>query len=149
MLAKHLITWAAWTWEGHKMQAQLSLCLWGVPEYLHLSRLDLRSAYNPGPASDSSQQSDLEPKQCRLGKHTCCEWGQTYCGRDTESTSHTRQWHLFTVFLPPHSTTEQVSLKKCPAPPPCVRVEIGHWRDHQKQEAKTEGTALEVTGAID
>ena len=31
-LAKHLATWAAQTWEGHKTQAQLSLCLCGVPE---------------------------------------------------------------------------------------------------------------------
>jgi len=26
--------------------------------------------------------------------------------------------------------------------------EIRHWRDQQTEEAKTEGTALEVTGAI-
>ena len=38
--------------------------------------LDLGSAYNPGLASDSSQQSNLEPKQCRQGKHTCREWGK-------------------------------------------------------------------------
>ena len=56
---------------------------------------------------------------------------------------------LFAVFLPPHSTTEQVSLKKCPPPPPCVRAEIRHGRDQETEEAKTEGTALEVTGAID
>ena len=56
---------------------------------------------------------------------------------------------LFAASLPPHSMTEQVSLKKCPPPPPCVRVEIRHWRDQQTEEAKTEGTALEVTGAID
>ena len=62
------------------MQAQLSLCFCGVPEYLNLSGLDLGSAYNPGLASDSSQQSNLEPKQCRQGKHTRCEWGQTQCG---------------------------------------------------------------------
>ena len=63
-LAKHLVILAAQTWEGHKMQAQPSLCLCGVPEYLNLSGLDLGSAYNPGPASDSSWQSNLEPKQC-------------------------------------------------------------------------------------
>ena len=51
--------------------------------------------------------------------------------------------------LPPHSTTEQVSLKKCPPLPPCVRVENRHWRDQQTEEAKTEGTSLEVTGAVD
>ena len=33
--------------------------------------------------------------------------------------------------------------------PPCVKVEIRHWRDQQTKEDKTEGTALEVTDAID
>ena len=62
------------------MQAQPSLCFCGVPEYLNLSGLDLGSAYNPGLASDSSWQSNLEPKQCRQGKHTRREQGQTQCG---------------------------------------------------------------------
>ena len=53
-LAKHLVAWAARTWEGHKMQAQPSLYLCGVPENLNLSSLDLGSAHNPGPALDSS-----------------------------------------------------------------------------------------------
>ena len=146
MLAKHLVTWAAWTWEGHKMQAQPSLCLWGIPKYLNLSGLDLGSAYNPGPASDSSRQSNLEPKQCRQGKHTHHEREQTQCGWVTAST---HQCYLLAASLPPHSTTEQVSLKKCPPPPPCVRAEIRHWRDQQTEEAKTEGTSLKVTGVID
>ena len=30
-----------------------------------MSNLGLESAYNPGPASESSWQSNLEPKQCR------------------------------------------------------------------------------------
>ena len=59
------------------MQAQSSLHFCGVPDYLNLSGLDLESAYNPGPASDSSWQSNPEPKQCRQGKHTHCEQGQT------------------------------------------------------------------------
>ena len=122
------------------------VCFCGVPKYLNLSGLDLGNAYNPGLASDSSRQSKLEPKHCRQGKHTRHEQGQTQCGRDTEST---HPCYLFAVFLPPHSTTEQVSLKKCPPLPPCVRVEIRHWRDQQTEEAKTEGTALEGTGAID
>ena len=137
-----MVTWAAWTWEGHKTQAQPSLRLWGLPEYLNLSSLDLGDAYNPGPASDSSQQSNLEPKQCRQGKHTRREWGQTQCGWDTASTG---QCYLFAAFLLPHSTTEQVSLKKCPPPSPCVWAEIRHLRDQQTEEAKTEGTTLEVT----
>ena len=71
---------AAWTWEGHKTQVQPSLHLCGVPENLKLSGLDLGSAYNPGSASDSSQQSNLEPEQCRLGNHTHHEQGQMQCG---------------------------------------------------------------------
>ena len=79
------------TWEGHKTQAQPSLRLCGVPEYLNLSDLDMGSAHNPGPAPDSSWQSNLEPEQCRQGKHTHREQGQTQCGRDTASTPHTCQ----------------------------------------------------------
>ena len=108
---------------------QVSLHLCGVPENLNLSGVDLGNACNPGPASDSSWQSNLEPERCRLGKQTRREWGQTQCGRDTVSTPHTCQWHMFAVFLPPHSTTEQVSLKKWPPSSPCVRAEIRHWRD--------------------
>ena len=73
------------------MQAQLSLCLCGVPKNLNLSGLDLGSACKPGPTSDSSQQSNLESEQCRLGKHTRREQGQTQCGSDTMSTPHTCQ----------------------------------------------------------
>ena len=134
MLAKHLVTWAAQTWEGHKTQAKLRLHLYGIPKYLNLRGLDLGSTYNPGPASDCSQQSNLEPKQCRQRKHTHRERGQTQCGWDTEST---RQCYLFAVFLPPHGTTEQLSLKKCSPLPPCVRAEIRHRRDQQAEEAKT------------
>ena len=47
-----------------------SVFLCGEPENLNLSGLDLESAYNLGPTSDSSWQSNLEPEQCRLGKHT-------------------------------------------------------------------------------
>ena len=72
--AKHLVTRAAWTGEGHKTQAHSSLRLCGVPKNLNLNGLDLGSA---GPASDSSQQSKLEPEKCRLGKHTRHEQGQT------------------------------------------------------------------------
>jgi len=130
-------------------QAQPSLHLWGLPECLNLSSLDLGSAYNPGLASDGSQWSNLEPKQCRQGKHTRCERGQAQCAWDTVST---RQCYLFAASLPPHSATEQVSLKKKKSVlhrPPCVRAEIRHWRDQQTEEAKTEGTTLEVTDAID
>ena len=62
------------------MQSQATLRLCGVPKNLNLSGLDLEKARNPGPASESSQKSNLEPEQCRLGEHTCREQGQTQCG---------------------------------------------------------------------
>ena len=69
-LAKDLVTWAARTWEVHQTQAQPSLRLCGVPEKLNLSNLDLGSVSNPGPASDSSRQSNIEPEKCRMKAHT-------------------------------------------------------------------------------
>ena len=53
VLTKHLVSQPAQIWEGHKIQAQLSLCLCGVPENLNLSSLDLGSARNSGPTLDS------------------------------------------------------------------------------------------------
>ena len=119
MLAKRVITWAAQTWEGHKTQAQPSLCFWGLPKCLNLSGLELGGASSPGPASDGSQQSNLEPEQCGQGGYMRCERGQAQCGWGTASTC---QCYLFAASLPPHNTTEQVSLKKkkkrCPPPSP-------------------------------
>ena len=82
--------------------------LWSIrePEWLRLEK-----GMQPRPTSNSSQQRNLEPEQCRLGKHTCCEWGQTQCGRYTVSPPHTGQWYTFAGLLPPHNRTEQVSLK--------------------------------------
>ena len=60
-------------------------------EYLNLICLDLASAFKPVQASDSSWQSNLEPEQCRLGKHTSHERGQTQCGLDTGSSLHRHQ----------------------------------------------------------
>jgi len=80
---------------------------------------------------------------CRLGL-----W-QTQCGPSTASTPHTCQQYLFAVSLPPHNTTEQVSLNKWPPLSPCFREEIRHWRDLQTEEAKINKwrTAMEVTVA--
>ena len=130
---KYLVTWAAQTWDWCKTQSQPSLGLCGVPENLNLSGLNLASECKLGPASDSSRQSNLESEQCRLGKHTHREQGQTQCGWITVNT---RQWYLFAVYLPPQSMTEQASLKRsdhhCI---PCVRAEIRHWRYQQTEEA--------------
>ena len=144
---KDLATWVARTWDGRKMQAQQSLHLCGVPKNMNLSGLDVGSACKPGPTSDSSQQSNMESEQCRLGKHTRCEQGQTHCGWITVNT---RQWYLFAVFLPPQSTTEQMSLKKSDHHlAPCVRAEIRHWRDQQTEEAKINRGNRFGSGAID
>ena len=62
------------------MQAQLSLPLGGVPEYLNLSGLDLGGACSPGLASDGSQWSNLEPEQYAQGGHMHREQGQAQCG---------------------------------------------------------------------
>ena len=42
-----------------------------------------------GPPWTVPLQSNLEPEQCRLGKHRRHELGQTYCGPYTASTPHT------------------------------------------------------------
>ena len=58
------------------MHAQPILCLCGVLENPNLTSLDLENAQNPGPTLDSSLQSNLEPEQCRPGKHTHRELGK-------------------------------------------------------------------------
>ena len=96
---------------------------------------------------DGSQQSNLDPERCGRGGYTRREWVQTQCGQDTVST---RQCYLFAASLPPHSVTEQVSLgKKCPPPPSLCQGGNQTLKRPATEEAKTEGTALEVTGAID
>ena len=108
---------SGWDWGGSKMQPPTGGdCARQAPG--HLSCLDLGRAQNAGPTksaplwstqepepewlrpgncmqprptSNSSWQSNLEPEQCRLGKHTCHERGPTLCGQDTASTPHTRQ----------------------------------------------------------
>ena len=139
-----------------------------------LSCSDLGRAQNAYPTESVPLWSTWEPEpgkctkyRARFGQFPCratwtlssvdpesshrCEPGQTQCGPYTAPTPHTRQWYLFTVLLPPHNTTEQMSLNKWPPSPPWVRKEIRHWRDLQNEEAKInkEGTVLEVTGATD
>ena len=52
---------------------------------------------------------NLEPELCGQGGCMRHEQGQAQCSWDTTST---RQRYLFAASLPPHSATEQVSLKK-------------------------------------
>ena len=110
-------------------------------------QLDLGGACTPGPASDGSWWSNLEPEQCGQGGYLHREQGQAQCGWGTVST---RQCYLFPASLPPPQRDWISEPKKSVHHRPlCVRVEIRQWRDQQTEEAKTEGTALEVTGAID
>ena len=120
-LAKHLVTWAARTWEGHKTHAQPSLCSFRLPK--NLSGLDLGSA--------PWRLGSVDP-----GSTHHLELGQTQCGPYTASIPQTYQRYFFAVSLPPHKTTEQVSLNKWPPSPPWVRVENRHWRHLKKEEAK-------------
>ena len=149
---KHLVTWAAWTWEGHKTQHNWVCALWSAqepePERLRPGkctqpRAHLRQFTSRATWSLSSVD----------GESTRSVWaGETQCGPDTASAPHTRQGCLSAGLLPPHSTTEEVSLKMWSPSPLCVRAEIRHWRDLQTEEAKINeevGTALEVTGATD
>ena len=59
-------------------------------------------------------QSNLEPEQCRLGKHTRCERGkpsvaETLRALPTDANDICLQYKYH---LPPHSMSEQVSLSK-------------------------------------
>ena len=58
---------------------------------------------------------------------------------------------LFAASLPPHSATEQMSLKKVSTTTPLVSGWESDTEETSKQKKlkQTEGTALEVTGAID
>ena len=113
----------------------------------HLSCSDLRRAQNARRAESVPLRSSREPEpeqltpgkcmKCRahFGQYPCratwslssvdqestysCELGQTQCGPYTKVTPHTYQWYLFMVFLPPHNTSEQVSLNKSSPSPPC------------------------------
>ena len=63
--------------------------------------------------------------------HTRCEWGQAQCGWDTAST---RQCYLFAAPLPPHSATEQVSLKKVSTTAPLVLGQKSDTEETSKQK---------------
>ena len=87
----------------------------------------------PREASDSSQRSNLEPELCGQGGCMCHERGQAQCGRDTTST---RQCYLFAASLPPHSATEQVSLKESVHHRPFVSGRKTDTEETSKQKLK-------------
>ena len=110
-------------------RVQPSLRLWGLPECLNLGGLDLGGACSPGPASDGSPQSNLEPEQCGQGGYTRRERGQAQCARDTASTC---QCYLFAASLPSHSATDQVSLKRVSTTAPLV----SGWKSDTEETSK-------------
>ena len=71
-------------------------------------------------------------------------WGQTQCGQDTTSTPHRHQCYLFAAFLPPHSKTEQVSLKNCPPEHKEQILRAGR----EKQQITHKGTPIRVTADL-
>ena len=71
-----------------------------------------------GPLGTVPLQSTLEPEQSRPVKHMLLWVVANPVCPYTVSTPHTCQWYFFAVFLPPHNTTEQVSLNKWPPSSP-------------------------------
>ena len=139
----------------------------------HLSCLDLGRAQNADPTKSTPMRTTQVLEHERLGTGRCM---QPTAGLGQFPVEQHRAWAvwagrahtlwagagpvwlrhckhtpvLFLCSVPPSPQHDwKVSLKKCPPPLPCVGVEIRHWRDQQTEEAKTEGIALEVTGAIE
>ena len=90
------------------------------PEPLRTTRVPEPERFRPGrcmqPRASLGRFPAEQPRAWAVwaGGHTRCERGQAQCGWDTAST---RQCYLFALSLPPHSATEQVSLKSvhhCP-----------------------------------
>ena len=134
--------------KGTKHTAHLGLCLCREPEWLIPGNcMKCRAHLGQCPCRVPWSLTSVD-----LGSTHCIGLWQTQCGPSTVNTTHTCQWYLFAVFLPPHNTTKQVSLNKSPSSPPSVRAETRNRRDLQTEEAKINkegGTALEVTGATD
>ena len=105
------------------------------PRNLNLSGLDLGSPSNPGPALDSFpvEQPGAWAVWTRKA-HTPWMGANPVQPRRCEHSPLMPV--IFLCSVPPHSTTEQVSLNKGPPLLPCARAEIRHWRDLQTEEAK-------------
>ena len=142
----------------------------------HLNCSDLGRVQNAHQSMSMPLQSTQEPDGLRPGKRMKCrshfrqcpcrapwslssidlgstcylELWQTQCGPYTAGTPHTHQQYLFAVSLPPHSTTEQVSLNEWPPLLPCVRESQTLKRLANRGDRNKEGeNALEVTGVTD
>ena len=140
----------------------------------HLSCSDLGRAQNAGPTESAPLRTTgvPEPEQLRPGRRM-----QPRAGLGWFLVEQPRAWAVWAGRVhTPWAGAGPVWLRHCEhtpvlfvcSDPPspqrywtsepkktvhhrslCVRAEIRHWRDQQTEEAKTEGTALEATGAID
>ena len=118
----------------------------------HLSCSDLGRAQNAGPTESVPLRTTWEPGQFLAEQPRA--WA-VWAGRAhvqwvgagpvwLRHCEHTPV--LFVCSIPPspqHDWTSEPK-KSVHHLPSCVRVEIRHWRDQQTEEAKTEGTALDV-----
>ena len=140
----------------------------------HPSCSKLGRAQNAGPMESAPLRTTGEPEPERLRPGRCM---QPRAGLRRFPVEQPRAWAVWAGRVhTPWAGTGPVWLRHCehmpvlfvcsvpPSPQrdwtsepkkvhtttlPCVRAEIRHWRDQQIEEAKTEGTALEVTGTID
>ena len=141
----------------------------------HLSCLELGRAQNAGPMESVPLRTTWVPEPERLRPGRCM---QPRAGLRRLLVEQPRAWAvwvgrvhtlwvgtgpvwmrhceyapvLFVCSVPPSPQDDWTSVPKKKSVHhrlPCVRAEIRHWRDQQTEDAKTEGTALEVTGAID
>ena len=139
----------------------------------HLSCSDLGRAQNAGPTESALLRTTRVPEPKRLKSGRCM---QPRASLRRFPAEQPRAWAVWAEMAhAPWARVGPVCLRHCehtpvlfdcsvpPSPqrdwttepkksvhhrPPCVRAEIRHWRD-QQTEVLTEGTALEVTGAID
>ena len=139
----------------------------------HLSYSDLGRAQNTGPTGSVPLRTTQVPEPERLRPGRCM---QLRAGLGWFLVEQPRAWavwagrahapwagagpawlrhckHMPVLFVCSVSLSPQRDWKSEPKKsihhrPPCVRAEIRHWRDQQTEEAKTDGSALEMTSAI-
>ena len=107
--------------KGTKRTNQLRLCPCRAPRTSAAQTWDVYKTLGTAPL-----QSTLEPEQCGLQSTCRLHLWQTNCDPSTASIPDSCQRYLFTVSLPLHRTTKQVSLSKWPPSFPHIRAETRH-----------------------
>ena len=144
---RSLVTWAAQTWEGHKMHTQLSRAL---ADYLKTWAAWTWEVHETqGPLWAAPLKSTLEPEQCRPRKHRPPWAGANPGGPYSASAAHTPA--IFVCSSLPSTKHSWTSEPKevtafCPL--------VSGWKlDNEEackgSQNKQHGTALEVTGTTD